>query len=146
MKKCPSCHVKTIPLGWIFFEHSQHKDGRCTRCTNCSKSIRQKANFLTDLLWTFEGTALFFVLVFSLTEFFKIKFSFFAFMIVYIFFIFGLNYLKPLAVADEGYCRGDMSKIGAFFGLILMSSLIFMLTYCFIVQPFLLGKPFCKSF
>lgn len=57
---------------------------------------------------------------------------------------FSVEYLAPLKVADKGYCRGDLSKVGAFFALILMVAIIGMLLYCFIIQPFIMGEAFCS--
>jgi hypothetical protein len=57
-----------------------------------------------------------------------------------------LTYFAPLHIADEGYCRGDMTKIEAFFGLLFMGFIIVMVVYCLIIQPFILGVPSCKRF
>lgn len=61
----------------------------------------------------------------------------------FIFLEYILEYLSPLSVADEAYCRDEMTKIGAIFSLVLMVFIIGFLIYCFIVSPFVLNTGFC---
>jgi hypothetical protein len=48
-----------------------------------------------------------------------------------------IDLFAVLTIADESYCRGDMTKIGAFFGLIVMGAIIAYMVYFFVIRPFL---------
>lgn len=47
-----------------------------------------------------------------------------------------INLIVHLKVANEGYCQGEMTKIGAFFGLIIMATLILFMVNFFCNSTF----------
>jgi hypothetical protein len=63
----------------------------------------------------------------------SIVFGFITFILLQIL----VDSIVDLKIADEPYCRGDMTKIGAFFGLITMSGIIAYMIYFFIILPFI---------
>lgn len=135
MRKCPSCAEETIPLKWILFEKADGQKGRCYVCTHCGEKIRKK-NYLGYVLdFNYEM-----IIVMMLGLYFLTHSSFISFLLSPVLLIIAImtsNFFASLQIADESYCRGDMTKTGAFFGLIAMIGIIVYMIYFFILQPFL---------
>lgn len=135
MRKCPACGEETVPLKWMLFGKANNQQGRCYVCNNCNVKIRKK-NYLGYVLdFSFEV-----IIVVMLGLYFLTHSSFISFLLsplLLIIIIMASNFFASLQIADEPYCRGDMTKIGAFFGLIAMVGIIAYLVYFFIVQPFI---------
>jgi hypothetical protein len=145
MKKCPNCMEKTIPLKWVLFNRSSNPDGKCLRCSNCDARIRKSKwlifhLFSLDLL--VEGTLILIATAFLGKLLGSYGIAFFSALAVWTSLYFAVEYFAPLKIADESYCRGDMTRAGAFFALVFMAMLMGALLNCFIVQP-VLGNGFC---
>jgi len=52
-----------------------------------------------------------------------------------------ISFFSPLREAEESYCRGDMTKIGAIFALIAISTIIILTVYTLLYKPLVLGEP-----
>jgi len=135
MKKCPNCHEETIPLQWILIGKANEQKGRCYVCDNCGERIKKKRflGFVLDF-----DVELVIILTLVLLYFFHsllIPFLISVSLIVLMHFL--INIFATLQIADETYCRGDMTKIGAFFGLVAMIGIIAYMIYFFILQPLL---------
>lgn len=141
MKKCPNCNEKTIPQKWILFGKANGQKGRCYQCENCNANIKKTRifGFLEDILYSDIGLIL--IGLSLITGFSRITSSFFLSVILSVTTMVCLqlliNQFSALNIADESYCRGDMTKIGAFFGLIVMGGIITYMLYFFVIQPFL---------
>lgn len=134
MKKCPNCHQERIPLKWILFGKAKGQKGRCYICENCGEKIRKK-NYLGYVLdFNYETIIVVMLGLSFLTH--NTSISFYGAPILLIIIIMASSFFASLQIADESYCQGDMSKIGAFFGLIGMIGIIAYLIYFFIIQPF----------
>jgi len=130
MRKCPSCGEETIPLKWMLFEKANGQKGRCYVCNHCGEKIRKK-NYLGYILdFNIETIILVTLGLYFLMHSFLLSIFFLFFTII------ASNIFASLQVTDESYCRGDMTKIGAFFGLIAMAGIITYMVYFFIIQPF----------
>lgn len=140
MKKCPNCNEKTIPQKWILFGKANAQKGRCYQCENCNANIKKTRifGFLEYVLYSDIGLIL--IGLGLIAGFSRITSSFFLSVILSLTTIVCLhlliNQFSVLNIADESYCRGDMTKIGAFFGLIAMICIIGYMIYFFILQPF----------
>jgi len=147
MKECPNCNEKTIPLKWVFFDKGLNLNGYCIKCENCNANIRKKKWLILDILFPglwLEGTFIFIITLLLANIFHSLLYAFVSTLLIWTTQHLLVEYFASLKVSDEAYCRGDMSKIGAFFALIFMAFLIGMLIYCFIIQPFILGERFCS--
>jgi uncharacterized membrane protein len=116
VKECPVCKAKTIPNQWILFGKSDHKNGYCIKCPNCQTNIRKKRWFIIDLLlmqeWVFFPILFLLGLaVFQITSNFTVAIA--GAILLFILLLMGIAYFTPLREADEAYCRGEMTKIGA---------------------------------
>ncbi|MGD9969374.1 MAG: hypothetical protein AB7S65_02885 [Sulfuricurvum sp.] len=134
MRICPNCGEKTIPLKWMLFEKADGQKGRCYICNHCGERIKKK-KFLGFVL-DFEIELLFLLMVGFTFLLHSLLASFLAALLMLIFIHISINGFAILQVADEGYCRGDMTKIGAFFGLIVMFAMIAIMIDFFIIKPF----------
>lgn len=135
MKKCPNCNEETIPLKWMLFEKANGQKGRCYICDNCGEKIRKK-NYLGYMIdFNYEMIVLVMLGLFFLTD--NTLLSFLLAPILLMIIIMASNYFASLQITDESYCRGDMTKIGAFFGLIAMGSIIMFMVYFFVIRSFL---------
>lgn len=135
MKKCPNCAEETIPLKWMIFEKVNGQKGRCYICDNCGEKIRKK-NYLGYMIdFNYEMIILVMLGLFFLTD--NTLLSFVLAPILLMIIIMASNYFASLEITDESYCRGDMTKIGAFFGLLAMGGIIAYMVYFFVIQPFL---------
>jgi hypothetical protein len=146
VKVCPNCQEETISLQWVLFNKSPHPDGKCFQCPNCGTRVKKSKWFIFNLLSAdllVEGTWILITTAFLGKLFGSYGIAFSTVLLVWAVLHFAVEYLAPLKAADEGYCRGDMTKAGAFFALIFMAAIIGTLLYCFIIQPFIMGKPFC---
>ena len=129
MKKCPVCKEKSIPYQWVFFGISKHKNGRCFQCTHCGAKIKKSRWFLFDFLFLNEWTVgILLLLIFDkiFSNIAAVIFSTILFSALYYMLV---EYLSPLREADESYCRGDLSKIGALFALIAIPTIIIFTVY-----------------
>ncbi len=139
MRKCPNCNEKTIPEKWVLLGKANGQKGRCYQCENCNTKIKKTRifGFLEDILFSDIGLIL--IGLGLIAGFSTIFDSFFVTLILSIMTIVCLNVLinffTVLNIADESYCRGDMSRIGAFFVLISFFSIISYMIYFFIIQP-----------
>jgi len=52
-----------------------------------------------------------------------------------------ISFFSPLREAEESYCRGDMTKIGAIFALIAIPTIIILTIYTLLYKPLVLGEP-----
>lgn len=135
MKKCPNCNEETIPLKWMLFEKANGQKGRCYICDHCDEKIRKK-NYLGYMIdFNYEMIILVMLGLFFLTD--NTLLSFVLAPILLMIIIMASNYFASLQITDESYCRGDMTKIGAFFGLIAMGGIITYMVYFFVIQPLL---------
>lgn len=135
MKKCPNCNEETIPFKWMLFEKANGQKGRCYICNNCGEKIRKK-NYLGYMIdFNYEMIVLVMLGLFFLTD--NTLLSFLLAPILLMIIIMASNYFASLQITDESYCRGDMTKIGAFFGLIAMGSIIMFMVYFFVIRSFL---------
>ena len=135
MKKCPNCHEETIPLQWILFGKANDQKGRCYVCNNCGGRIKKKKFLGIFLDFDVELVIIFTLLLLYFFHSLFIPFLISVFLIVLMHLL--INIFATLQIADEAYCRGDMTKIGAFFGLIAMGGIIAYMVYFFVIQPFL---------
>ncbi len=138
MKECPNCDQKTISLKWILFGKANGQKGRCFICDNCGERIKKirALGFLEPILYTEIGFIVLLGLIGGFKILFDSLFTSFTFALVTIVLLQVLiNVLVVLKVTDEPYCQEDMSKIEAFFGLIIMFAIITMMVNFFIVQP-----------
>lgn len=135
MKKCPNCNEETIPLRWILFEKANGQKGRCYVCNHCGERVKKK-KFLGFILdFDFELVV---ILTLALLYFFQSVLTPFLISVSLIVLMhFVINTFATLQVAEEAYCRGDMTKTGAFFGLIAMGGIIMYMVYFFVIQPLL---------
>lgn len=132
MKSCPICHVKTIPYTWIFFGLSKYNNGSCFRCPHCGKSIRKSRWWIFDLLFFNDVT-----LIVLLLSFFGLThqlihntltaiMSIFLVLLIYCMLV---EYFSPLREAEESYCRGELSRVGAIFSLVAIPTIIILTIY-----------------
>lgn len=135
MRKCPNCAEETIPLKWMIFENANGQKGRCYVCDHCGERIKKK-KFLGFILdFEFE---LVIILTIGLMYLLKsLLIPFFLSLSSVVFIHIAINSFATLQVSDEAYCRGDMTKIGAFFGLLAMGGIITYMVYFFVIRPFL---------
>ena len=147
MKRCPNCQEKTIPLKWVLFNRSPNPDGKCIECSNCKAAVKKSRWFIFYILSAdilVEGTWILLATAFLGKVVGSYQLAFFGALLVWVLLHFAVEYFAPLKVADESYCRGDMSRRAAFFALIFMACIIAMLAYCFVIQPLILGERFCS--
>ena len=140
MKKCPNCNEETIPLKWILFEKANGQKGRCYICDNCGEKIKKRRifGFIGDILDSEIGLVVLLGLSIGFNFLINAFFFFLLFALMTMFFFYLLiDLFAVLTIADESYCRGDMTKIGAFFGLIAMGAIIAYMVYFFLIRPFL---------
>lgn len=138
MKKCPNCDQKTISLKWILFGKANVQKGRCCICENCGEKIRKirVLGFLEYLLSAEIGILVFLGLIGGFSILFDSLFTSFSLALVtVVFFHLVINSVVILKVADEAYCREDMTKFEAFFGLVLMFAIIVLMVNFFVIQP-----------
>lgn len=143
MKACPLCKEKTIPHSWIFFERSKNRNGRCIQCSNCGKNIKKSRWLLIDILLRMDALPMGLFILFTITLFQVVHhyfISFFGAILLVIGFYMSVSYISPLSEAEESYCRGDMSKIGAVFALIAIPSIIIFTLYSLLYKPLILGE------
>ena len=144
MKECPECKEKTIPYQWIFFGKSKYKKGRCFQCTNCGKNIKKSRWLLIDLLLHSDLVlfGLFFLFIIALFQVFQnFVFSLLGAVVLMIAFFMSVAFLSPLREADESYCLGDMTKVGAVLALIAIPTIIIYTAYTLLYKPLVLGEP-----
>jgi len=147
MKSCPNCGKKSIPLKWIIFNKSSSGTFiKCFQCPNCNEKIRKNKNFIFFILSGLVAIELVWILLIG----FFVNYITGSFLVAiigtimtFIVLEYGLEYLSPLSIANEAYCRDEMTRIGAIFALIFMVLIIGFLIYCFIVSPFILNTGFC---
>lgn len=143
MKKCPECKEKTIPYSWIFFGKSKNKNGYCIQCSNCGKNIKKSRWLIIDLFLysDFVPIAIFILFAIAFSKIFEnFLFVLLSSLLLTIGFFMFVSFLTPLREADESYCRGDMSKIGAVFALIAIPTIIIITLYELVYKPLLLGE------
>ena len=132
MKRCPLCQARTIPYKWVFFGISKHKNGRCFQCTHCGTNIKKSRWVIFDFLFLNEWT-LGILLLLSLVIFDQVFHNVVAVIFSTILFFTAycmlIEYLSPLQKAEESYCRGDLSKVGALFALIAIPTIIIFTIY-----------------
>ena len=147
MKQCPNCEKKSIPLKWIIFNKSSSGAFiKCFRCPDCNEKIKKNKNFIFFILSGLPAIELVWVLIIAFFLNYitgSLWVAIIGTIMTFIFLEYVLEYLSPLSIADESYCRDEMTKIGAVFALVLMVSIIGFLIYCFIVSPFVLNTGFC---
>ena len=144
MKECPECKEKTIPYSWILFGKSVNKNGRCIQCTNCGKRIKKSRWLLLDLLLHSDLVlvGLFFLFTVVLFKVFQnFALSLLGGVVLMVAFFMAVALLSPLRKADESYCRGDMTKVGAIFALIAIPTIIIFTVYTLLYKPLILGEP-----
>ncbi|MGE4473088.1 MAG: hypothetical protein AB7D20_09855 [Sulfuricurvum sp.] len=134
MKKCPNCGEDTVPLKWMLFEKANGQKGRCYICDHCGVKIRKKSYLGYILDFNFEMIVVVMLGLYLLTK--SSLISFWLSPVLLIIAIMASNLFASLHIADEGYCRGDMTKTGAFFGLIIMFAIIALMIDVFIIKPF----------
>ena len=147
MKSCPNCGERTISLKWIIFNKSSSGNFiKCFQCPNCNEKIKKNKNFIFFILSGLAAIELVWILLIGfflnyLTGSFWM--AIIGTIMTFIVLEYVLEYFSPLSIADEGYCRDELTKFGAIFALILMVSIIVFLIYCFIISPFILNTGFC---
>lgn len=144
MKKCPVCKEHTIPYIWIFFGKSKHKYGRCFKCSNCGKNVKKSQWLLIDIILYNDLTYFTLFILFTITlskfiqNFLVVLLGSIGLMVIY---FMAISFFSPLREAEESYCRGDMTKIGAIFALIAIPTIIFLTVYILLYKPLVLGEP-----
>ena len=147
MKQCPNCGKKSIPIKWIIFNKSSSGSFiKCFQCPNSNEKIKKNKNFIFFILSGLPAIELVWILIIAFFLNYitgSLGAAIIGTIMTFIFLEYILEYLSPLSVADEAYCRDEMTKIGAVFSLVLMVFIIGFLIYCFIVSPFVLNTGFC---
>ena len=147
MKECPSCNEKTVPIKWLLLNKSENTTKYCFQCPSCDVKLRKQKVFILELLTAgalTEGT-LVLLMAIVVNRFFNdftysVLTSIFFFSIVH----FSIEYFVPLKIADESYCIGGMTRVGAFFALMFIGLIVLMTIYCLVIQPFLLHQSPCS--
>ena len=138
MRRCPNCTRNTIDTKWLLFNKPNHNTKYCFECSNCNAKIRKQKNIILDFL-TIDIFIMGFLVILLTISIEKYLPSFiFALTISILFFTtlyFTSEYFSKLKVAEENYCLNGLSRIGAFFTLILMALIILYTIYYFIIEP-----------
>jgi len=144
LKNCPNCQSKSIPLKWILFHQILKKNCNFYTCSKCNKNIRtgHLINFDLILAPIYDPIILIIILFglyyssFSLLNVILIIIAYFT-VFTLLFLI--QQYFVPLEISLEVKCQEKgLTKIQAFFSLIIMSLIIFYTIYELIIKTLIL--------
>ncbi|MGB5918106.1 hypothetical protein [Arcobacter sp.] len=146
MKECPNCHEKTIPMDWILFHQILKKNCNFYECPSCKKNIRTGHLFNFSVIYTpFTDIIMTPILLFIL----YIAYGFINSILLILSFLVGYTilflmqqYFVPLELSIETKCEEKgLTKIQAFFSLILIILIISFTVYSLLIKPLILNEP-----
>lgn len=147
MKECPSCNKKTVPNKWLLFNKSENTTKYCFQCPSCNVKLRKQKFFILELLTAgalMEGTLVLLMTIVMNKLFNDFTYSFLTSVLFFSIVHFSIEYFVPLKIADESYCIGGMTRVGAFFALMFIGLIVLMTIYCLVIQPFILHQSPCS--
>ena len=132
-------------MKWILFHQFSKKSCNYFTCSNCGKNIKTGHLFNLDFLYAPLYDPL--VLIIALFIFYysvgvlNMILLILAYIIVYIILFLGQQYVVPLELSIETKCEQQgLTRVQAFFALLLMGLIIFYTLYELLIKPLVLKQ------